>query len=73
MPTTDRARVERLGDFTLTPRVLLIAGLAIPVGAAGAGAAWLLLHLIALTSNLVFYGSTSTVLRAPGRSTTLRR
>ena len=36
--------VEHLGDFTATPRMLTIAALAVPVGAAGAGLAWLLLR-----------------------------
>ncbi|MBD1320436.1 chloride channel protein [Gordonia hankookensis] len=35
--------------------MLLVTAWAIPVGALGAGAAWVLLHLIGLVTNLVFY------------------
>ncbi|MYR07665.1 chloride channel protein [Gordonia sp. SID5947] len=35
--------------------MLFIVAWAVPVGALGAGAAWLLLHLIGLVTNLVFY------------------
>ncbi len=57
---------KALGDFTVTPRVLLITALAAPVGALAAAAAWALLRLIALVTNLVFYGELATDLRAPG-------
>ncbi|WP_144640330.1 chloride channel protein [Bordetella genomosp. 13] len=46
----------RLGDFTADRRVLLLMGLAIPVGLAGVGAAWILLRLITLCTNLAYYG-----------------
>jgi CIC family chloride channel protein len=59
--------VEHLGDFTATPRLLVIAALAVPVGAAGAGLAWALLRLIGLITNAVFYQRWSTTLQAPGR------
>lgn len=49
----------RLGDFTADRRVLLLMGLAIPVGVAGVGAAWGLLRLIALCTNLAYYGRLS--------------
>jgi H+/Cl- antiporter ClcA len=55
-----------LGDFTLDARVLPITGLALVVGAAGAGAAYCLLRLIGLITNLVFYQRVSTALVAPG-------
>ena len=55
----------RLGDFTATPRVLLVAALALPVGALAAGVAWLLLHLIGLITNLVFYSRVASTLVAP--------
>ncbi|GAA3708588.1 chloride channel protein [Gordonia hankookensis] len=44
-----------LGDFAVDRRMLLVTAWAIPVGALGAGAAWVLLHLIGLVTNLVFY------------------
>lgn len=57
---------SRLGDFTLTPRVLWIVAWAVPVGLLGAGAAWVLLRLIALITNLVFYQRLSTAMVSPG-------
>jgi H+/Cl- antiporter ClcA len=56
----------RLGDFNLTPRVLVIAAWAVPVGAVVAGAAYVLLRLIALITNLVFYQRVDTTMTAPG-------
>jgi H+/Cl- antiporter ClcA len=60
----DRAR--HLGDFTVTRRVLLICGLALPIGLLSALAAWCLLRLIGLFTNLFFYGRAETRLVAPG-------
>src|SRR5689334_15174141 len=69
-PTRSNARaVERarhLGDFTLTARVLQICALALPVGFLAALAAWCLLRLIGLFTNLFFYGRWETKLIAPG-------
>jgi chloride channel protein, CIC family len=69
-PTRSNARaVERarhLGDFTLTARVLQICALALPVGLLAALAAWCLLRLIGLFTNLFFYGRWETKLVAPG-------
>ncbi len=64
--TGKTVRPTSLGDFTVTPRVLLITGLALPVGALAAGAAWVLLRMIALVTNLVFYGHTGGEMQAPG-------
>jgi CIC family chloride channel protein len=61
-----RNRLDHLGDFEVTPRMALIALLAVPVGAAGAGLAVALLRLIGLITNLVFYGRVATRLVAPG-------
>jgi H+/Cl- antiporter ClcA len=58
--------VRHLGDFTATPRMLVIAALAVPVGAIAAGAAWCLLRLIGMITNAVFYQRASTELVAPG-------
>jgi CIC family chloride channel protein len=49
-----------LGDFTADRQVLVLIGMALVVGSAGAGAAWLLLKLIALVTNLVWFGRFST-------------
>jgi len=58
--------VGHLGDFTVTRRMLLIAGLALPVGAVSACVAWALLRLIGLITNVVFYRRLDTSLVAPG-------
>ncbi len=62
----ERVKVPHLGDFTMGPRALRVVAWAIPLGAAGAGAAFCLLRLIGLLTNLVFYGRLSTGLIAPG-------
>lgn len=58
--------VSHLGDFTATPRMLLISALALPVGAVSSCVAWALLRLIGLITNAVFYGRFGTQLVAPG-------
>jgi chloride channel protein, CIC family len=50
---------NKLGDFTADRRVLLLIGMALVVGGASAGTAWILLKLIALVSNLVWFGQFS--------------
>ncbi|GGF30897.1 chloride channel protein [Aliidongia dinghuensis] len=47
---------ERLGDFTADRQVLVLIGMALVVGTGGAASAWVLLKLIALVSNLVWFG-----------------
>jgi CIC family chloride channel protein len=56
----------QLGDFTVRPRMLMIAGLAIVTGGAGALAALALLRLISLLTNLVFYQRFSVAMMSPG-------
>jgi CIC family chloride channel protein len=56
----------RLADFVVDRRMLLIAALAAPIGALAAGAAWCLLRLIGLVTNLVFYQRWAVALVAPG-------
>ncbi len=46
---------NQLGDFTFKPRTLLITAWALLVGGFGALAAFALLRLIGLITNLVFY------------------
>ncbi len=57
---------ERLGDFDVRPRLLLICGLALAVGAVAAVVADALLKLIGLITNAVFYQRFATSLVAPG-------
>jgi len=52
-------------DFLADPRLLTISGIAIVIGAFGTLAAWLLLNLIRLFTNLFFYQSLSFVNRSP--------
>ncbi|HEV7173221.1 chloride channel protein [Pedococcus sp.] len=61
-----RRDVSHLGDFTTTSRMVVIAGLAVPVGAVSAVVAWALLRLIGLITNAVFYQRLDTRLVAPG-------
>src|ERR1051326_3319450 len=56
--TQPRSRLSGLGglgDFTASPRMLLIVGLALVIGLLGAGCAVALLRLIALFTNLFFF------------------
>jgi H+/Cl- antiporter ClcA len=52
--------VDTLGDFTATRRLLLVAPLAIVIGLVGAFLAKGLLALIALATNVFFFGRLST-------------
>jgi CIC family chloride channel protein len=56
---------SRLGDFRADRRLLLLAGMAVVVGAGGAGAAWLLVKLIALATNISWFGRFSFVHSTP--------
>lgn len=56
----------RLADFVVDRRMLITTALALPVGALSAAAAWCLLKLIGLVTNLVFYQRWSYGLVAPG-------
>jgi H+/Cl- antiporter ClcA len=48
--------VRHLADFTSDRRLLILASMALVVGAGGAFAAWVLVKLIALVTNLVWFG-----------------
>jgi H+/Cl- antiporter ClcA len=54
---------DHLGDFTASPRLLMLAGMAAIAGLGGTVAAFVLLRLIALCTNLAYYQTVSTVLR----------
>jgi H+/Cl- antiporter ClcA len=53
------AHPRRLSDYTADYRMLLLAAMAIVAGTGGAFSAWALLKLIALATNLFWYGSFS--------------
>ena len=61
-----RQERNHLGDFTLQPRTLLITAWALLVGGFGALAALVLLRLIGLITNLIFYQRWRTTLVSPG-------
>jgi chloride channel protein, CIC family len=56
---------ERLGDFTVEARVLKIAALAVPIGAVAAVCALILLRLIALFTNIFYFGRFSIASNSP--------
>jgi chloride channel protein, CIC family len=56
---------NKLGDFTSTPRMITISGLAIFIGVVSAFVALALLKLIGLFTNLCFFGRWSTALVSP--------
>ena len=61
MTTSDTSlRKDRLRDFTADPRLLILTAMALVVGTAGAGAAWVLLKLIYLVTNIAFLQTWST-------------
>lgn len=52
----DSPTAAKVGDFTTDRRVLLLMAIAIVVGTAAVGAAWVLLKLISLCTNIAYYG-----------------
>jgi len=54
------AEAARLGDHSADRRLIMLALMAVPVGAGGAIGAWILLKLIALSTNVFWYGRLST-------------
>jgi H+/Cl- antiporter ClcA/predicted transcriptional regulator len=63
-----KPRHEKLGDFYVPLSVLRITALAFPIGALAAGAAWFLLRLIALFTNILYFGHFSTAAIDPGKN-----
>ncbi len=59
------SRAERLGDFTVTKRVIFISALALGIGLFASVVALVLLRLIGFFTNLVYYGRVSTTLSPP--------
>lgn len=61
MPPAPQTSLERhrLADHTVDRRMLLLAGMALVVGTGGALGAWMLIKLIALATNLFWFGRLS--------------
>ncbi len=60
---TGHSPVRRtLSDFTVDRRILLLTGMAVIIGSAAVGAAWVLLALIGLATNLAWFGRFDTAL-----------
>lgn len=57
---------DRLGDFTTTHRVAMISLMGVVAGTGGVAAGWVLLRLISIVNNLVYYGVWSTRVRPAG-------
>ena len=53
------AHPPRLADHSADRRMLMLAAMALVVGTGGAASAWLLLHLIAIVTNLAWFGRVS--------------
>jgi hypothetical protein len=51
--------IDKLGDFTTSPRVVLIGVIAVVVGTAGVASGVILLNLIRLFTNLAYFGRVS--------------
>ncbi len=68
--TSERAaeRVEKLGDFTATIRMIPISVLAMGIGVLCAFVALALLRLIGLFTNLFYYGKVSSALVSPANN-----
>jgi H+/Cl- antiporter ClcA len=64
-----REGVDHLGDFVVGPRLLLIAGIAVVVGAIGAVIALVLLRLIDFMTNLFFFARISFAPASPADNT----
>lgn len=58
------ARGRVLADFTADRRLVVLSAMALVAGTGGAASAWLLLKLIALVTNLVWFGRLDTLSRS---------
>ena len=56
----------RLADHNADARMVLLAGMALVTGTGGALSAWVLLHLIGLTTNLLWFHKLSWTMTSPG-------
>jgi H+/Cl- antiporter ClcA/CBS domain-containing protein len=56
---------DRLADFTRDRRMIVLSAMALVIGAASAGVAYILVQLIAVIGNLAFFGRWSTAAISP--------
>ena len=68
MAKKDQSDSKKLGDFTTSPRVILISLLALLIGVIGAFVALVLLRLIGLFTNLFFFQRWGTNLVSPAEN-----
>jgi H+/Cl- antiporter ClcA len=59
MPSSSLHHPRRLADYSADYRMLILAAMAVVAGTGGAFSAWALLKLIALATNILWYGSFS--------------
>ena len=57
---------ERLGDYSTDRRVWILSAMAIAIGGIAAGVAWALVWLIAVITNLAYFGRFSSTFVSPG-------
>jgi len=57
---------ERLGDYSTDRRVWILSAMAIAIGAIATGVAWVLVWLIAVITNLAYFGRFSSTFVSPG-------
>jgi len=69
VPATQNRSREPHGDFTVTPRVLLLSLLAVAIGIVSSFVALALLRLIALFTNLFYFQRWSTAAVTPAQNT----
>ncbi len=70
-PADPHAKVQpnsQLGDFNAGPRMIMLSGLGLILGAAGAALAWILLHLIYACTNLFYYQRLSWTFISPAQN-----
>lgn len=68
MRSADPPQKTHLGDFNAGPRMLLLSGLGLILGGAGAALAWILLHLIYACTNLFYYQRLSWTFVSPAQN-----
>ncbi|HLW75726.1 MAG TPA: chloride channel protein, partial [Bryobacteraceae bacterium] len=59
---------QALGDFTATPRIILLSVMAIVIGLLSTVVAWALLRLIGFFTNLFYYGHASVAFVSPAEN-----